>query len=103
MWQITRADLRTQLVEYVKKKKIIDDGDEGTVWHRLSHLNTRYEPSNEQCINHRHSTYCCINYVLVFAVFTIILLLQTVRWSVYFMIDRAKKLKQAKLGQFSMY
>ena len=24
--------------EYVKKKTIIDDDDNGTVWHRLSHL-----------------------------------------------------------------
>ena len=29
--KITRAGLRTQLVEYTKKKKIIDDGDDGTV------------------------------------------------------------------------
>ena len=61
-----------------KKKKIIDDDDNGTVWHRLSHLNTRYEPYNEQYITHRHRVYCCINYVLVFALFTIILLLASV-------------------------
>ena len=29
--KITRAGLRTQLVEYMKKKKIIDNGDDGTV------------------------------------------------------------------------
>ena len=72
-------------------------------WHRLSHLNTRYEPYNEQYINHRHRAYCCINYVLIFAFFTIILLPRTVRWSVYFMINRAEKLKQAKPGQFSIF
>ena len=45
------------------------------MWHRLSHLNTRYEPYNEQYIAHGHRVYCCINCVLVFALFTIILLL----------------------------
>ena len=74
MWKITRAGLRTQLVEYVKENKNNDD-DNGTVWHRLSHLNTRYEPYNEQYITHGHRAYCCINCVLVFALFTIILLL----------------------------
>ena len=44
------------------------------MWHRLSNLNTRYEPYNEQYINHGHRVYCCINYVLVFVLFTIILL-----------------------------
>ena len=61
-------------VEYAKKKNIINDDDDGTVWHRLSLLNTIYERYNEQYINHRHRAYWCINYVLLFAVFTIILL-----------------------------
>ena len=66
-------------VEYAKKKNIIDDDDDGTVWHRLSLLNTIYERYNEQYNNYRHTVYCCINCVLVFAVFTIILLLAYTR------------------------
>ena len=31
MLNITRAGLCTQLIEYVKKKKVINDGDDGTV------------------------------------------------------------------------
>ena len=71
VWKITRAGVRTQIMS-TRRKIIIDDDDDGNVWHRLSHLNTRYEPENEQYINQRHRAYCCINYVLVFAVFMII-------------------------------
>ena len=58
-------------VEYAKKKNIIDDDDDGTVWHRLSLLNTIYERYNEQYNNHRHTAYCCINCLPVFAFFSI--------------------------------
>ena len=102
MWQITRADLRTQLVEYVKKKKIIDDDDNGTVvWHRLSHLNTRYEQYNDRYITRRHRAYYCINYVRLFALFTIILFLAYTGTPPFWLVQ---KLKQAKLGgHFSTY
>ena len=54
---------------------IIDNDDNGTVRHHLSNLNGTYEQYIDRCINHRHRAYCCINYVLVFALFKIILLL----------------------------
>ena len=44
----------------------------GTDW--MSHLNTRYEPYNEQYINHKHRVDYCINCVPLFDLFTIILL-----------------------------
>ena len=56
-----------------EKKTIIDNDDDGTVRHHLSNLNGTYEPYNEEYINHRHRVNCCINYVLVFALFTIIM------------------------------
>ena len=47
--------------------------------------------------------YCCINYVLVFALFTIILLLRTV-WTIQSNPDGPnKKWKQTILGQFSIF
>ena len=94
----------TYLNKWVREeKKVIDDDDDGTETGIHSHLNTRYDHYNEQYINHGHRVYCCINYVLVFALFMIILLVPyhipygtPPFWLV-------QKLKQTKLGQFSTY
>ena len=50
--------------------------DDGTVTSILSHLNTMNEPYNDSRPIHRHRVDYCINCVLVFALFTIILLVQ---------------------------
>ena len=85
------------------KKTIIDDDDNGTVWHRLSHLSTRYEPYNEQYITHRHRVYCCINYVLVFAFFAINFWRIRYNIKIKYQYPTKWKWKQTKLGQFSNY
>ena len=50
--------------------------DDGTVTGILSHLNARQERSNDRNLIHRHIGRRCINYVLVFALFAIIFLVE---------------------------
>ena len=68
MSEITRARSRTQ-------QKNINDDDDGTVWHRLSNLNGTNGQYIDSPINNGHRVNCCINFVLVCALFMIILLL----------------------------
>ena len=100
MCKITRAGLRTQSTE---KKKIIEDDDDGTVRHHLSNLNGTNEQYIDCPINHGHRVNCCINYVLVCALFTIILLLAYTGTLPFRPMTGPQKLKQANLGQFSIF
>ena len=78
--------------------------DDGTVRHHLSNLKGTNGQFNDWYLIYRHRGGHCINYVLVFALFMIVLLLACTgtlpsydrRWG-------HKILKQAKLGQFSIF
>ena len=93
----------TYSTSWVREEKNYDDDDDGTVRHRLSHLITRYEHYNEQYINQRHRSYCCIDCLLLFSLFytCFAVLLTCVRR--YPAFTTTTKLKQTKLGQFSTY
>ena len=54
----------TYSTSWVRKRK--QNHDDGTVRHRLNHLNGIYEQYIDCSINHRPRMYCCINYVLVY-------------------------------------
>ena len=58
-----------------KSKTLFSNHDNGTVKHIWRHLNGKYEQYIDNSINHRHMVYCCINYVLVFDLFFMILLI----------------------------
>ena len=59
----------------MKKKKIIDDDDD-TIMDISSHFTATYEQYNDRYLIYRHRDRHCINYVLVFAFFTIIVLIE---------------------------
>ena len=59
-------------VEYARRRKNIYNDDDGTVRQHLSNLNCTSEQYIDLSINHRNRVYCCIKFVLVFALFTII-------------------------------
>jgi hypothetical protein len=86
-----------------EKKKITDDDDDGTVRHHLSNLNGTNEQYIDRSINHGHRVNCCITYVLVCALFTIILLLAYTGTLPFGLTTGPQKLKQANLGQFSIF
>ena len=93
----------TYSTSWVREEKNYDDDDDGTVWHRLSHLNTRHEPSNEQYINHRHRSYFCINCYLLFWLFHTYFARSVYRYPADWSMTGPQKLKQAKLGQLSIF
>ena len=99
MWKITRAGLRTQLLSTRRRKKILTM----TMMVISSHFTATYGQFNDCYFIYRHRGGHCINCVLVFALFTIILLLRTVRWLFILWSIGPQKLKQAKLGQFSIF
>ena len=72
---------------WVRERK--QNHDNGTVRHYLSHLNGTYEQYIGDSINHRHRVCCCINYVLVFDLFTIIFLLIKAPINFHGLIDRS--------------
>lgn len=58
-------------VEYARRRKNIEDDDNGTVRRHLSNLNCTNEQYIDLSINNRHRVYCCITFVLVFALYYI--------------------------------
>ena len=108
MRKITRAGLRTQLVEYVNLKEYNDDDDDGTVIDRKliisNNINTNSRFNHGATATAATAADATAIIVVVFALAVAVLrTFKLFEQSFYFMIDRAKKLKQAKLGQFSMY
>ena len=103
MLNITRAGLCTQLIEYVKKKKVINDGDDGTVIDRKLIIfdnidtNSRF---NHGAIAADATAAIVVIFPLAVAVLRAFMCLRTLPFRP---TTGPQKLKQAKLGQFSIF